>query len=127
MTPSEARAEGLKKNRAEKEHKARLASGEVDGIPTETFIVSSHVLEHCVEGMKFECKVREVGGGDRFIDEVTKIVPSYYEVIDNEKMLSWREPKKTDRQPPTCEDKEERKGAQAGVEGGEMRHKSFDD
>ena len=45
MTPSETRAEGLKKNRAEKEHKARLASGEVDGIPTETFIVSSHVLD----------------------------------------------------------------------------------
>lgn len=115
MTPSEARAEELKKYRAEKERKARLTRGEAEDVPTETFIVSSHVLEHCVEGMKFECKVRKVAGRVRFIDEVTKIVPSYYEVIDNEKMLSWREPKKTDKQPPTCEDKkEEREGAQAG-------------
>ena len=120
MTPSEARAEELKKYRAEKEHQARLARGEVEEVPYETFIVSSHVLEHCVEGMKFECKVREAGGGVRFIDEVTKIVPSYYEVINNEKMLRWREPKKTDRQPPTCEVREEeRKGAQPGEEGGD--------
>ena len=128
MTPSEARAEELKKYRAEKERKARLAREEVEEVPTKTFIASAHVLEHCVEGMKFECKIREVAGGVRFIDEITKIVPSYYEVIDNEKMLSWREPKKTDRQPPTCEDKkEERECAQAGEDGEKIGVKSFDD
>lgn len=113
LTPSEARAKAKAEARAEKERLDRLAKGikePVDNAPSESFIISSHVLEHVFMGMKFEAVVKEVVGGVRVIDELKNVYPSFYEVIENMKMLDWREPKRTGTIPPTCNDAEVEEG-----------------
>lgn len=110
LTHSEARAKARREAKAEKARLDRIAKGipepPVDNTPTESFIISSHILEHVFMGMKFEGMIKEVAGGLRFIDEIKNLFPSYYETIENLKMETWREPKKTDRIPPTCDDAE---------------------
>lgn len=115
LTPREALAKARREAKAEKARLDRITKGikeEIDNTPSESFIVSAHVLEHVFMGMKFEAVVKEVQGGLRFVDQLRNVYPSFYEVTENMQMLDWRAPTKNPRVPPTCDD-------QPGQDGGE--------
>lgn len=105
LAPAESHAKYRREAKAEKARLQRLRGGipEPEDTPTESFIISTHILENIFVGMKFEAVVKEVTGM-RFMDELKGAYCSFFEVTQNMKMDGWREPKKTDRDPPTCND-----------------------
>lgn len=123
LTPAEARKAAKAKQEALEARRRRDADPQnafkLDGdlTPTESFVISADILEHCFVGMKFECTVKTIGAGMgdgkegggvegqlRFIDSLNAVHVSFSESVDNERMEGWRIPVETDRIPPTCND-----------------------
>ena len=55
------------------------------------FWVEDNVLEWCFVGMKFEATVRELNFGVSFFDEVQAVMCGFYEFLDAEMMVGWKE------------------------------------
>jgi hypothetical protein len=76
--------------------KIDLAPGEklprIDNLEFE-FVVEETLLRHCYVGMKIDTTVWKMNFGMYFFDEIIAAYSSFYTVLWNELMMSWKEPR----------------------------------
>ena len=58
----------------------------------QSFWLEDEILQLCFVGMKFELIVHRLNIGISFFDTVIGIYPSFHTILQNEKMVDWKEP-----------------------------------
>ncbi|KAL3427223.1 argonaute siRNA chaperone complex subunit Arb1 [Phlyctema vagabunda] len=70
----------------------------------ETFWLDDSILQHCFIGFKMVCTVHELEHGIRYFDSVMGLYCSFFTLLENSKMKSWKAPVPHTRPPPTEDD-----------------------
>lgn len=69
----------------------------------ETYILDDALLARMRPGFKLVAKVQELSIGLRFIEEVNRVLVSFYEFLPQELMMDFREPEPSTRPPPSVD------------------------
>lgn len=88
----------------------------------EEFWVEDYILEQCFIGLKMKARVHELNIGLKYFDTINALYCSFFTILPNEKMESYREPTLSTRSGPTVDNP----GIQE-EEGDDMQEPDFGD
>ncbi|KAF4610359.1 hypothetical protein G7Y89_g15761 [Cudoniella acicularis] len=86
----------------------------------ESFWLEDDILQLLFVGLKLELLVHELNIGIKFFDTVLGTYCSFFTYLENEKMLSWKEPVENTRPPPTEDDPDIEERAMEAIMEGEV-------